>query len=64
VRPEYIKLDTEKPVYIRKDRLSEIAEVYTTVFDCARVRRGTVWALFWVGSQSPHRYGTTLWMTS
>lgn len=34
MRPEYIKLDTEKPVYIRKDRLSEIAEVYTTVFDC------------------------------
>jgi len=34
VRPEYIKLDTEKPVNIRKDRLSQIAEVDMTVFDC------------------------------
>jgi len=34
VRPEYIKLDTEKPVYIRNDRLGEIAEVDMTVFDC------------------------------
>lgn len=34
MRPEYIKLDTEKPVYIRKDRLCEIAEVDMTVFDC------------------------------
>ena len=34
MRPEYIKLDTEKPVYIRKDRLSEVAEVDMTVFDC------------------------------
>lgn len=34
MRPEYIKLDTEKSMYIRKDRLSEVAEVDMTVFDC------------------------------
>lgn len=34
MRPEYIKLDTEKPTYIRKDRLSDIANIDMTVFDC------------------------------
>jgi phosphoglycolate phosphatase-like HAD superfamily hydrolase len=34
VRPEYIKLDTEKPTYIRNDRLSDIANIDMTVFDC------------------------------
>lgn len=34
MRPEYIKLDTDKPIYIRKDKLREIAQVDTTVFDC------------------------------
>ena len=34
MRPEYIKLDTEKPTYIRKDRLSDIAKIDMTVFDC------------------------------
>ncbi len=34
MRPEYITLDTEKSMYIRKDRLSEVAEVDLTVFDC------------------------------
>jgi phosphoglycolate phosphatase-like HAD superfamily hydrolase len=33
-RPEYIELDTSKPSYIRKDRLSEIASIDLTVFDC------------------------------
>ena len=34
MRPEYIKLDTEKPTYIRKDRLNDIANIDMTVFDC------------------------------
>ena len=34
MRPEYIKLDTDKPTYLRKDRVSDIAKVDMTVFDC------------------------------
>ncbi|MBT5643321.1 hypothetical protein HOJ44_09405 [Candidatus Bathyarchaeota archaeon] len=34
MRPEYIKLDTDKPTYIRKDRLNAIANIDMTVFDC------------------------------
>ena len=34
MRPEYIKLDMDKPTYIRKDRLNAIANIDMTVFDC------------------------------
>ena len=34
MRPEYIKLDMDKPTYIKKDRLNAIANIDMTVFDC------------------------------
>lgn len=34
MRPEYVTLATEKPIYVRKDRLEHISKIDLIVFDC------------------------------